>query len=296
MHFSLSCNCCLLKLNVKEFLWNSCVRQEKEEEAAAAAETKKPNEVSRIKQQATQAHAHTHTYTGKHTSACMYVTCLHSHPTPTHASLGQQVNHFEVRIEKSLKSWSSRYSGTNVFQIWHFCDCVCVGTGRAKTIFTLPKWADSRKGAAKKIKWNKIRNNNKSNNSSNNKSKRTQNEFFRVLSTVSRDRKLSGLTIIFFVMANNFQLLLLLISCSAAFKAAPNINACARAESVKVVIATPTETEKRRRRQRQWQQLLILCTILKSSTQLWLPLDFCCFLLLLLSCGFCCFFFSLLNK
>lgn len=42
MHFSLSCNCCLLKLNVKEFLWNSCVRQEKEEEAAAAAETKNP--------------------------------------------------------------------------------------------------------------------------------------------------------------------------------------------------------------------------------------------------------------
>lgn len=169
----------------------------------------------------------------------MYVTCLHSHPTPTHASLGEQVNHFEVRIEKSLKSWSSRYSGTNGFQIWHFCDCVCVCVygARQNDFHFTQMGGQPKKVLPKKIKWNKIRNNNnKNNNSSSNKSKRTQNEFFfRVLSTVSRDRKLSSLTIIFFVMANNFQLLLLLISCSAAFKAAPNINACARAESVKVV-------------------------------------------------------------
>lgn len=122
---------------------------------------------------------------------------------------------------------------------------VCVYVRGAPKRFSLYTNGRTAEKVLPKIKWNEIRNNNKSNNNSNNKSKRTQNEFFRVLSTVSRDRKLSGLTIIFFVMANNFQLLLLLISCSAAFKAAPNINACARAESVKVVIATPTEAEKR---------------------------------------------------
>lgn len=112
-------------------------------------------------------HTHARTQSRKHnTYVCMYSnTCTQAAcvciaiPLPrTHhwAAAGESFrSSYRKIIEKLIEPQA--YSGTHGFQFWHFCVCVCVcvcfvvnySLGRGKRFSLYPKWADSRKSAAK---------------------------------------------------------------------------------------------------------------------------------------------------